>query len=40
MKVYKRELPKGVRKMFTKEKGVKVKVINTLYTKKKKNNNK
>ena len=37
MKVYKKELPAGVRKMFTTEKGVKVKIVNSLYTKKKKN---
>ena len=42
MKVYKKELPAGVRKMFTTEKGVKVKIVNSLYTKnkKKKNNSK
>ena len=36
MKVYKKELPKGVRKMFKYEKGVKVKILNSLYTDKKK----
>lgn len=36
MKVYKKELPAGVRKMFTTEKGVKVKIVNSLYTKNKK----
>ncbi len=40
MKVYKKELPAGVRKMFTTEKGVKVKIVNSLYTKNKKNKNK
>ena len=29
MKVYKKELPKNVRKMFKYEKGVKVKVLNS-----------
>lgn len=36
MKVYKKELPKNVRKMFKYEKGVKVKVLNSLYYGKKK----
>ena len=39
MKVYKKELPAGVRKMFTTEKGVKVKIVNSLYTKNKKKKN-
>ena len=30
MKVYKKKLPKGVRKMFKYEKGVKVKILNSL----------
>ena len=29
MKVYKKKLPKGVRKMFARSKGVKVKLINS-----------
>ena len=33
---YKKELPKNVRKMFKYEKGVKVKVLNSLYYGKKK----
>ncbi len=37
MKVYKKRLPKNVRKMFTYEKGVKVKVLNSLYYGKKTN---
>lgn len=36
MKVYKKKLPKGVRKKFKYEKGVKVKILNSLYTDKKK----
>ena len=36
MKVYKKKLPKGVRKMLKYEKGVKVKILNSLYTDKKK----
>lgn len=40
MKVYKRELPKGVRKQFSKVRGVKVKLVNSLYCKKKKKDNK
>lgn len=36
MKVYKKILPKGVKKCFAKEKGVKVKYINKLYLKKNK----
>lgn len=40
MKIYKRELPKGVRKQFATEKGVKVKIINSLYTKNKKKKDK
>ena len=36
MKVYKRELPEGVKKQFAREKGVKVKLVNTLYLKDKK----
>lgn len=37
MKTYKRNLPDGVRKIFTTERGVKVKVLNKkYYTKKKK----
>lgn len=35
MKVYKKQLPKNVRKMFAYEKGVKVKVLNSLYFDKK-----
>jgi hypothetical protein len=34
MKVYKKVLPKGVKKCFALEKGVKVKYINKLYLKK------
>lgn len=34
MKVYKKNLPKGVKKCFTLEKGVKVKLINKMYLKK------
>lgn len=33
MKVYKKNLPKGVKKTFAREKGVKVKLINKLYCK-------
>ena len=40
MKVYKKELPKNVKKMFTLEKGIKVKVLNSLYYDKKKKVNK
>ncbi len=36
MKVYKKKLPKGVRKMFARSKGVKVKLVNIDYCKKKK----
>lgn len=36
MKVYKKELPAGVRKQFALVKGVKVKIINSLYCKKNK----
>ena len=36
MKVYKKRLPEGVKKTFAKDKGVKVKIINSLYCKKKK----
>lgn len=36
MKVYKRELPAGVRKQFARVKGVKVKIVNSLYSKKNK----
>ena len=36
MKVYKKHLPKGVKKMFAREKGVKVKLINIDNYKKKK----
>ncbi len=36
MKVYKKELPKNVKKMFAYDKGVKVKVLNSLYYDKKK----
>ena len=34
MKVYKKNLPEGVKKCFAYEKGVKVKLINKLYAKK------
>ena len=37
MKVYKKRLPKGVRKMFSRSKGVKVKLVNIDYCKKNKN---
>jgi len=40
MKVYKKRLPKNVRKMFIYEKGVKVKVLNSLYYDKKKKKDK
>lgn len=33
MKVYKKNLPKGVKKCFALEKGVKVKLINKMYLK-------
>ncbi len=36
MKVYKKKLPKGVKKMFARSKGVKVKLINIDNCKKKK----
>lgn len=39
MKVLKKNLPKGVKKCFGKEKGVKVKYINKMYLKKKKKDN-
>ena len=35
MKVYKKRLPKNVKKQFEYEKGVKVKVLNSLYYDKK-----
>ena len=35
MKVYKKKLPKNVRKTFAYEKGVKVKILNSLYLDKK-----
>ena len=38
MKVYKKRLPEGVRKQFALEKGIKVKVLNSLYYDKKKKN--
>ena len=38
MKVYKKRLPEGVRKQFELEKGIKVKVLNSLYYDKKKKN--
>lgn len=38
MKVYKKRLPEGVRKQFALEKGIKVKVLNSLYYEKKKKN--
>lgn len=38
MNVYKKELPAGVRKRFELRKGIKVKVINSLYCKKNKKN--
>lgn len=41
MKVYKKRLPEGVRSTFAYDRGVKVKILNTLYyntSKKKKNN--
>ncbi len=37
MKVYKKNLPDGVKKCFAREKGVKVKLINKKYLKKKTN---
>ena len=37
MKVYKKRLPEGVRKQFALEKGIKVKVLNSLYYDQKKN---
>ena len=40
MKVYKKELPKGVKKQFATKKGVKVKIVNSLYCKKNKKNDK
>ena len=36
MKVYKKNLPEGVKKFFAREKGVKVKLINKKYLKDKK----
>ena len=36
MKVYKKNLPDGIRKMFDKKKGVKVKYLNKKYYDKKK----
>ena len=38
MKVYKKNLPEGVKKCFAYEKGVKVKLINKLYLDEKKRN--
>jgi hypothetical protein len=38
MKVIKKELPKGVRKKFETRIGKKVKIVNSLYAKKKKKN--
>lgn len=38
MKVYKKNLPKGVKKCFALEKGVKVKYINKMYLKKENKN--
>ena len=38
MKVYKKRLPEGVKKQFALEKGIKVKVLNSLYYDKKKKN--
>lgn len=40
MKVYKKNLPEGVKKCFGYEKGVKVKLINKLYLDEKKRNKK
>ena len=40
MKVYKKRLPEGVRKQFALEKGIKVKVLNSLYYDKKKGSSK
>ncbi len=40
MKVVKKELPKGVRKKFITKIGKKVKIVNSLYSKKKKNEKK
>ncbi len=40
MKIVKRKLPEGVRKIFEVKIGKKVKVVNSLYDKKKKNNKK
>lgn len=40
MKVYKKRLPKNVKKTFAYEKGVKVKVLNSLYYDKKSNKKK
>lgn len=40
MKIIKRRLPEGVRKIFEVKIGKKVKVVNSLYDKKKKKDNK
>ena len=40
MKVYKKNLPEGVKKCFALEKGIKVKVINKLYLDEKNRNKK
>lgn len=40
MKVYKKRLPEGVKKQFSLEKGIKVKILNSLYFDKKKKKNK
>ena len=40
MKVYKKRLPEGVKKQFALEKGIKVKILNSLYFDKKKKKNK
>ena len=37
MKVYKKNLPDGIKYQFSTEKGVKVKLVNKKYAKKKKN---
>lgn len=40
MKVYKEKLPEGVKKAFALKKGVKVKILNSMYTKNKKKDSK
>lgn len=40
MRIYKKKLPEGVRKEFGYDRGIKVKILNSLYYDKKKKNEK